>query len=61
MQAEDRVHRIGQEKPVLIVDQVAPDTIEEYRLEVLAEKDAKLESVVQDEAMLRRLLRLREL
>lgn len=55
-QAEDRVHRIGLEHPVLIVDQVTPDSLEEHRVEVLADKELKLESLVQDEAQLRRLL-----
>lgn len=55
-QAEDRVHRIGLEHPVLVIDQITPDSLEEHRLQVLNDKGAKLESLVQDEAQLRRLL-----
>ena len=57
-QAEDRVHRIGLSRPVTIIDLIAPDTVEEHRMEVLTDKDAKLENLVQDTATIKRLLGL---
>jgi SNF2 family DNA or RNA helicase len=48
-QAEDRIHRIGQTaEAVLIIDLVAPDTIETARLAALDDKDRKLEEIVRD-------------
>jgi len=38
IQSEDRVHRIGQEKPVTYVDLVSPNTIDEKILQALREK-----------------------
>ena len=55
-QAEDRVHRIGLSRPVTIIDLIAPDTVEEHRMEVLTDKDAKLENLVQDQQTIKRLL-----
>ena len=38
IQSEDRVHRIGQEKPVPSVDLFSPNTIDEKILQALREK-----------------------
>ncbi len=57
LQAEDRIHRIGQEAgSVNIIDVVSVGTIEARVLEALAGKEATLQDVVKDKAMLRKLL-----
>jgi SNF2 family DNA or RNA helicase len=57
-QCEDRLHRIGQNgSSVLYIDVVATDTIQERVFEVLREKAAKLEDLVQDEDRMRRWLK----
>ncbi len=56
-QAEDRIHRIGQESDnVTIVDLVTANTVEDHVLEALATKAAKLEDLVRDADTLRRWL-----
>jgi SNF2 family DNA or RNA helicase len=55
-QTEDRIHRIGQEREVQIIDLVASDTIEEKVLERVIEKGERLEEVVRDKDRLRELL-----
>jgi SNF2 family DNA or RNA helicase len=55
-QTEDRIHRIGQEREVQIIDLVASDTIEEKVLERVVEKGERLEEVVRDKDRLRELL-----
>jgi SNF2 family DNA or RNA helicase len=57
-QAEDRIHRIGSEihKEVRIIDFIAPDTIEETQLDVLAGKYGNLQEIVRDKATMRKLL-----
>ncbi len=54
-QAEDRVHRPGQEaSKVLIIDMITPDTVEEDQLAVLQDKSGMLAEITQDrQAMLR--------
>jgi SNF2 family DNA or RNA helicase len=54
-QAEDRTHRPGQDaEKVLIIDMVAPDTVEESQWSVLQGKSGMLEEITQDrQAMLR--------
>lgn len=48
-QAEDRLHRIGQNgQNVLYVDLVATDTVEERVFEALREKEKRLQNVVRD-------------
>ena len=57
MQAEDRIHRIGQEADnVTILDIVTPDTVEERVREVLEGKAAQLEDLVRDKEAIRRWL-----
>lgn len=52
-QAEGRLRRGGQAADsVLVIDLVSPGTIEEYRMERLAMKDAALEEIVRDKATL---------
>lgn len=53
-QAEDRVHRIGQEaEHVRIIDFVSVNTVDEDVYKALVEKGEAMESVVRDEARLR--------
>lgn len=58
-QAEDRIHRIGQEaSSVTIIDLIAPGTIEEtVVLPALQGKAAKLEEITRDRLALRNLLK----
>lgn len=49
-QAEDRIHRWGQDRPVQIVDVVTRDTLEVAVHEVYAEKQATLQELVRDPA-----------
>ena len=56
-QAEDRVHRPGQNAAqVTIIDLVATGTVEEHILEVIENKGDMSEEVVRDKATLRRIL-----
>jgi len=57
-QAQDRIYRIGSERhaAIRIIKQVTPGTVEEHKLEVLAEKRGRMEEIVRDEATLRKLL-----
>jgi SNF2 family DNA or RNA helicase len=55
-QCEDRLHRIGQTSPVLIIDQIAPGTVEYRKLQILQGKSERIEEVVQDRETLLRLL-----
>jgi SNF2 family DNA or RNA helicase len=56
-QAEDRTHRPGQEaEKVVIVDLVAPGTVEEDLLSALEGKGERLEEVVRDREALRAVL-----
>lgn len=55
-QAEDRLHRLGQNSNVTVVDLVTVDTVEERVLATLEEKGARFEDLVRDADMLRRWL-----
>lgn len=57
-QARDRIHRIGAEKHAAIryMVQIAPGTVEENRIEVLAKKADDLEAIVRDRQALEALL-----
>ncbi len=56
-QAEDRVHRPGQEaEKVNIIDIVTIDTLEERRFEVLGDKEIRLEEIVRDKETFQRLV-----
>jgi len=57
-QGEDRIYRIGSEihEAITIVEQIAPDTVEERRRDTLERKGVRIEEVLQDETTLRRLL-----
>ena len=46
MQAIDRTHRIGQEKPVFAYRLVARDTVEERILELQAQKRALADAIL---------------
>ena len=57
LQAEDRLHRIGQTADhVEIIDVIAADTLDEQRLAVRDGKAQKLEEIVRDAASLRAML-----
>lgn len=57
-QAEDRVHRPGQtHDKVMIIDMVAPDTVEENRLNVVGGKSGMLEEITKDREALLQLIR----
>jgi SNF2 family DNA or RNA helicase len=56
-QAEDRVHRISQDADkVLIIDFVAPGTVEESIIEAVGAKGEMLEEIVRDKETIRRML-----
>jgi SNF2 family DNA or RNA helicase len=48
VQAEDRAHRRGQDRPVQVIDIVAKNTVESRVLSALREKAANLADLVQD-------------
>ncbi len=57
LQAEDRIHRIGQDaEAVSIIDVVSAGSIEARVMEAFAGKEATLQDVVKDKATLRKLL-----
>lgn len=58
LQAQDRIYRIGSERhqAIRIIKQITPETVEEHKLEVLAEKRGRMEDIVRDEQTLRKLL-----
>jgi SNF2 family DNA or RNA helicase len=56
-QAEDRVHRVGQEaESVLVMDFVAPGTVEESIIEAVQFKSELLEEITRDKESVRRML-----
>lgn len=55
-QAEDRLHRSGQQRPVEVIDIVAEETIEDRILQVLEQKGERLEEICRDKDTLRRLI-----
>jgi len=55
-QAEDRLHRHGQERPVRIIDIITEDTCEEGVHRAYEEKKGRLQEVVRDKEMLRKWL-----
>jgi SNF2 family DNA or RNA helicase len=56
-QAEDRVHRIGQEaQSVTIIDMVAPGTVDEHILRAIESKSEMMEEIVRDKESVRRML-----
>lgn len=52
----DRVHRMGQEYPVQVIDQVTFGTVEFRKLQVIAEKEQRIEEILQDKPSFLRLL-----
>lgn len=58
-QSEDRVHRIGSEKHdrVRYIDYVTEGTVDEDVIPALQEKDDRLESVLRDKELLRKLIK----
>lgn len=57
LQAEDRIHRIGQQaSSIQVVDVVSSNTIEQRVHEAFRDKEATLADVVKDKATLRKLL-----
>jgi SNF2 family DNA or RNA helicase len=57
-QAEDRIHRIGAEHHdrITIIEQITPGTVEESKRDLLEAKGVRIEEVLRDKEMLRRLL-----
>jgi SNF2 family DNA or RNA helicase len=56
-QAEDRVHRIGQDAATfLIIDLVAPGTVEEKILDAIGAKGEMLEEITRDKETILRLI-----
>ena len=57
-QAEDRIHRIGAEvhESVNIIDIISNGTFEEKQREVLGEKQEKLEEIMRDQELMKRLI-----
>ncbi|MEP2668822.1 MAG: DEAD/DEAH box helicase [Cyclobacteriaceae bacterium] len=53
-QAGDRVHRIGQLRPVDIFHFIGVDTIDEFMLEILAKKSTKADEVTDDHISVKR-------
>ena len=51
-QAEDRLHRIGQQGSVTIVNLIAKDTVEENIEHILVDKNTDIQAVLQDKKML---------
>jgi len=56
-QAEDRAHRIGQTRPVQVFSYLTPDSIEQWIGEILRDKRALFDDIIEDVAT-NRLLRL---
>jgi non-specific serine/threonine protein kinase len=50
MQASDRTHRIGQDKPVFIYKIIARDTVEEKILQLQEKKRALVKNIIATEA-----------
>lgn len=57
-QACNRIHRIGSEhhKFVQIIVQISPDTVEERKMDILRGKKIRIEEVLRDQDMLKKLL-----
>lgn len=55
-QCEDRLHRIGQNQPVQVIDMITPGTVEWRKLQVLSEKEGRIEEVLRDRDTLAKLL-----
>ena len=56
-QAEDRIHRVGQDSnKCVIVDLIAPNTVDEAQHAAVAAKSDRLEEIVRDREALRRML-----
>ena len=49
LQSSDRVHRIGQEKPVIVYNLVTRDTIDERVLQLVTDKGAISRYIIDDE------------
>lgn len=58
-QAEDRIHRIGAEghERITIIEQITPGTVEENKRDLLEAKGIRIEEVLQDKELLRRLVK----
>jgi Superfamily II DNA/RNA helicases, SNF2 family len=56
-QAEDRIHRIGQEHPVTVIDLISKGTIEQAVFDRFGDKLDQLESVVRDKNVLLSMLK----
>lgn len=55
-QCEDRLHRIGQKNCVQVIDQVTPGTVEFRKIQIIREKDVRIEEILRDKEMFSRLL-----
>lgn len=57
-QAEDRIHRIGSEghSHITIIEQITPGTVEERKRDMLEAKGERIEEILADKVMLRKLL-----
>jgi SNF2 family DNA or RNA helicase len=56
-QAENRIHRIGQEAPsVIVIDMVAPGTVDEAIIAAIQAKGDMMEEIVRDKEAVRRMI-----
>ena len=56
-QAENRIHRIGQEAPsVIVIDMVAPGTVDEAIIAAIQAKGDTMEEIVRDKEAVRRMI-----
>ena len=55
LQAEDRLHRIGQRNSVTVINMVAKDTVEEWIEDILAGKQENFDKIIESSDFLQRI------
>jgi SNF2 family DNA or RNA helicase len=58
-QAEERVHRPGQDKNVTVIDLITEDSIEEHQCAAVGDKHVRLQEIVRDKESLREVIHVR--